>query len=322
MSRCSRFGALIRRVRWHSRFGVHPPLLASLEEHFPNLELNMEMSCGNPCKLRSSPLMHSLHVYFDPSELDTTKTSPLLTHIQTQIMDSPNLVELSMKIGSLGCVIYDVDPKFARLKRKRFPPLEKLILEAFPLTVENVDYWMENMDWSQMGDFDLRAIDEPTYFLNESMKLVGSFPQLKSLHMELPWFGETRDVQEFKDTLRYFLEVPRDPGFSEISLEGGYQLYLQTILNRHGETLKKLRLHDPERSYEPQREMLSDLELTDLGLQAPNLEEISVDINPTGNGSLVSPSARCQTVIVCSGIVRDSQWDLWRHSCPRLRSHP
>ena len=86
------------------------------------------------------PLLHSFHVYFQPTKLDTVKTSPLLTHAQTQIMDSPNLVELSMKIGSLGCVIYDVDPKFVRLKGKRFPLLEKLVLEAFPLTAENVDY--------------------------------------------------------------------------------------------------------------------------------------------------------------------------------------
>jgi hypothetical protein len=65
-------------------------------------------------------------------------------------MDSPNLVELSMEIGSMGCVIYRVDRKFAQLENKRFPPLQKLTLEAFPLTVENVDYWMANMDWSHM----------------------------------------------------------------------------------------------------------------------------------------------------------------------------
>ena len=103
-----------------------------------------------------------------------------------------------MKIGSLGCVIYDADPKFARLKGKRFPSLEKLTLEAFPLTVENVDYWMENMDWSQMGSLDFRAINEPIYFLNESMKLVGGLPRFKALRMELPWFDEMKDTQEFE----------------------------------------------------------------------------------------------------------------------------
>jgi len=313
---------LISRVRWSSTLAVHPPLLTSLEEYFPNLKLHLEMQWSDPSTLQSSPLIHSLHVYFEPHKLNTVKTSPLLTHVQTQIMESPNLAELTVKIGSLGCVIYDVDPKFARLKGKRFPPLERLTLEAFPLTIENVDYWMENMDWSQMGDLDFRAINDPTYFFNESMKLADGLPRLEALRMELPWFRETRNHQEFEDTFRRFLGVPRDTGLSEIALEGDYQSYLQTILDGHGTTLKKLRLHDPERPQEPQREMLSEPGLSDLGRRAPNLEEISIDINHTLNGSLVSPLARPPKTIVYSSTAHDSQWDLWTHSCPRPRFHP
>jgi hypothetical protein len=294
--------------------------LASLEEHFPDLKLNMEGS--NPTALRASPLLHSLHVYFRPRELNTVKTSPLLTHVQTQIMDSPNLVELSMGIGSLGCVIYDVDPKFARLKGRRFPPLEKLTLEAFPLTAKNVAYWMENMDWSQMEVLDLRAIEEPTHFFNEVMKLAGGLPRLKALRMELPWFREARDLQEFEDTFRRFLDVPRDTRLSEVALEGDYRPYLQTILDGQGATLKKLQLHDPERSYEPQREMLSEPELSDLGQRASNLEDISIDINYTLNGSLVSPFARSPTMTVCSSTGCGSRRNLWTHSCPRPPFHP
>ncbi|KAF9648567.1 hypothetical protein BDM02DRAFT_2211167 [Thelephora ganbajun] len=322
MSHFSRPELLIKSVRWSSTLGVHPPLLTSLEEHFSNLQLDLEMRWGDPSALRSSPLIRSLNVYFEPSKLDTVKTSPLLTHVQTQIMDSPYLVELSMKIGSMGCIIYHVDPKFARLEGKRFPPLEKLTLEAFPLTTENVDYWMENMDWSRMGNLDFRAIDKPTYFFNESMKLAGGLPRLEALHVELPWFYEARYLQEFEDTFRQFLDVPRDPGLSEIVLEGNYRPYLQTILDRHGETLKRLQLHDPERSDGPQREMLSELELRDLGQQVPNLEDISIDINHSPNGSLVSLSALSVMTIVCSSVFLDSRWILWTHSCPSRCFHP
>jgi hypothetical protein len=245
------------------------------------------MRRGDPSTLRSSPLIHSLRVHFAPHRLDTAGTSPLLTHVQTQIMDSPNLVELSMEIGSMGCVIYNVNPKFARLENERFPPLEKLTLEAFPLTVENVDYWISNMDWSQIEYLDLRAISTPTYFFNESMKLADGLPQLKALRMELPWFCKRRDLEEFEDVFRRFLDVPRNVGLSEIALEGDYQHYLQTILNRHGGSLKKLQLHDPERRNEPQREILSDLNLSDLGQRAPNLEDISIDINYNLDGTLV-----------------------------------
>ena len=100
----------MRRVRWASTFAIHPPLLTSLEEHFPDLKLDLELQRSDPSTLRSSPLLHSLHVYFEPSKLNTVKTSPLLTHAQTQIMDSPNLVELSIEIGSLGCVICGASP--------------------------------------------------------------------------------------------------------------------------------------------------------------------------------------------------------------------
>ena len=184
-------------------------------------------------------------------------------------MDSPNLVELSMEIGSLGCFIYDANPKFARLKGKRFLLLEKLALEAFPLIVENVDYWMKSMDWSQIESLYFRAVDEPTYFFNESMKLMGGLLRLKVLRIELPWLGETRDPQDFEDTFRRFLDVPHDAGLSEIALEGDYRPSLQAILDRHGESLKKLQLHDPERPYEPHREMLSEPELSDLGRRDP-----------------------------------------------------
>lgn len=148
-----RVGVLIERTRYSSTLAVCRELLLSLEEHFQNLKLDLEMRWGDASTLLSSPLIHFLHVYFAPSLLDTVKTSPLLTHVQTQIMDSPNLVELSMEIGPMGCVVYEVDPKFTRLKNKRFPPLEKLTLEAFPLTVENVDYWMRTwtgLIWSTL----------------------------------------------------------------------------------------------------------------------------------------------------------------------------
>ena len=96
-------GVLIRSVRWSSRLAMHQPLLISLEEHFPNLKLDLESPRGNPSTLRSSPLLHSLRVYLGLRKVDTAKTILQLTHVQTQIMDSPNLVELSMEIASQGC---------------------------------------------------------------------------------------------------------------------------------------------------------------------------------------------------------------------------
>jgi hypothetical protein len=121
------------------------------------------------------------------------------------------------------------------------------------------------------------------------MKLAGGLPQLKSLRMEIPWFQETKDIREFDDAFHRFLDAPRDAGLSEIALGGNYHPYLQRLLDGHGASLKKLKLHDPERGSGPQRKMLSEPELRALGRRAPNLQYISVDINHTLNGSLVSP---------------------------------
>lgn len=56
-----------------------------------------------------------------------------------------------MEIDSSDCAIYEADLKFARLEKKRSLPLDKLTLEAFSLTGENVDYWMANMDCLTWG---------------------------------------------------------------------------------------------------------------------------------------------------------------------------
>lgn len=149
-----------------------------------------------------------------------------------------------------------------------------------------------------MEYLDFRAINGPTYFFNESIKLAGGLPRLKWLRMELPWFHKRRDLQEFEDTFRRFLDVPRGTGLSEIALQGSYQPYLQTILNRHGGSLKKLQSHDPERPSEPQREMFSDSGLSDLGERVPNLEDISIDINYNLDGPLVGYSCQFSAIHV------------------------
>ena len=277
-------------VRWGYDRSVHPPLLKSLEKHFPNLDLDVKIAYGDFNSLRSSSLLRSLHLAIPPDALATAKTSPLLTHVQNQIMDSKNLTKLTVKLGSMGCVLYIVDPKFSKPKDKKFPPLEDLSLEAFPLSAPNVDYWMAAMDWSQLQNLELRATRQPTYFLNATLNSAGGLPGLKTIRIELPhsYHSDARAGREaFESTLLRFLTAPRASGLSTVDMEGEYHPYLSAVLEKQGATLRSLHLHSPERSDDPQREMLSAPELRAIGLQAPNLEEIAVDINKV-NGSLVS----------------------------------
>ena len=205
-------------------------------------------------------------------------------------MDSKNLTKLTVEFGSMGCVRYIVDPKFSKPKGKKFPPLEDLSLEAFPLSTTNVDYWMMAMDWSQLRNLELRATGNPTYFLDKALGSARGLPGLNTIRIELPHFyrSDTRaDEEAFQNTFLRFLSEPRANGLSTVDIEGEYRPYLPTVLGEQGTTLRRLRLHSPERSDDPQREMLSVQELRAIGLQAPNLEEIAVDINKV-NGSLVS----------------------------------
>ena len=269
---------------------MHPPLLKSLEKHFPYLDLNVKVASGDLKSLRSSPLLRSLYLGIAPRALATTKTSPVLTHIQTQIMDSKGLTKLTIKLGSMGCVVQTVDPKFSKSRGKKFPPLEDLSLEAFPLSVANVDYWMGAMDWSKLRNLKLRATREPTYFLNAALTSAGGLPGLETIRIELPhpyYSDTTADNEAFEKTFLRFLTAPRVNGLSTVEMEGEYHPYLPTVLETQGTILRSLRLHSPERYTTPQREMLSTPELRAIGLRAPNLEEIAVDINKL-NGSLVS----------------------------------
>ena len=268
-----------------------PSLLKSLEKHFPNLDLEVKVTFGNLNSLRSSTLLRSLYLAIAPDALATAKASPLLTHIQTQIMDSKNLAKLTIKLGSMGCVLYIVDPKFSKPKGKKFPPLEDLTLEAFPLSTANVDYWMMAMDWSRLRNLELRATQEPVYFLNATLNSAKGLPGLETIRIKLPhpYYSDTRaNAEAFKSTFLRFLSAPRTNGLSTVGMEGEYWPYLSTVLEKQGATLRSLYLHSPERSGDPQREMLSVPELRAIGLQAPNLEEVAVDINKL-NGSLVSP---------------------------------
>ena len=205
-------------------------------------------------------------------------------------MDSKNLKKLTIELGTMGCIMYVVDPKFSKLKDKKFPPLEDLSLEAFPLSTANVDYWMTAMDWSQLRSLELRETRDPTYFLDKTLDSAGGLPGLETVRIELPLFYHSdtgADEEAFRNTFLRFLSEPRTKGLSTVGIEGEYRPYLPTILEEQGATLRSLRLHSSERYRDPQREMLSVQELRGIGLQAPNLEEITVDINKL-NGSLVS----------------------------------
>lgn len=277
--------------RWgHSR-SVHPPLLKSLEKHFPDLHLDVRVDFGDPRSLRSSSLLRSLYLGIAPNTLATVKESAVLTHIQTQIMNSKNLTKLTIKLGGMGCVLYVVDPKFSKPKGKRFPPLEELTLEAFPLSTANIDYWMMAMDWSHLRDLELRETRNLAYFLDATFTSAGGLPGLETIRIALPhpYPSDTRaDGMATENALLRFLSAPRASGLSTVDMQGEYRPYLQTVLEEQGMTLRTLRLHSLERADDPQREMLSIPELCAIGLRAPNLEKIAIDINKV-NGSLVSP---------------------------------
>ena len=228
-----------------------PPLLKSLEKHFPNLDLDVNLvAFGDLNSLRSSSLLRSLCLTIAPDALATTKTSSLLTHVQTQIMGSKNLTKLTIKLGSMGCVLYNVDPKFSKPRGKKFPPLEDLSLEAFPLSVANVDYWMMAMDWSRLRNLELRATWKPEYFLNAALNSAEGLPGLETIRIQLPhsYYSDTRaDGEAFESAFLRFLSVPRTNGLSAVGMEGEYHSYLSTVLEKQGATLRSLHLHSPER---------------------------------------------------------------------------
>ncbi|KAK1845708.1 hypothetical protein CCHR01_11667 [Colletotrichum chrysophilum] len=134
----------------------------------------------------------------------------------------------------------------------------------------NLDQWIEAMDFSHIRELALRDIR------GQSVVVIRLPPLLKSL--------TSLTIRGVHHVREFVLGLPRDSleHLSWISGCGCRQShFVLDVVGHHARSLARLELREPESSYH-QREVLTAEELASLGDLAPNLQELTIDLNRNG----------------------------------------
>ncbi|RYP16767.1 hypothetical protein DL767_010133 [Monosporascus sp. MG133] len=157
---------------------------------------------------------------------------------------------------------------------ERPPPLEELGMRQYPWGLEGApqcqgypekgfewDYWAKTFDWSR-----LTRLNHIPYFLASAIA-----PTLTGLReLTLEQFSSVE--ADFLDEVTSLLEILSISGWSRVDNN-------PNPINRHGATLRKLKIHQPERWWRDDTHVfLTAADLVQLSNGLPHLEELAIDI--------------------------------------------
>lgn len=208
------------------------------------------------------------------------------------LLSCPNLRKLGLDLSlpRSGCMVHSAPLEycgFGFIAGERLPALEELDLQGYPfgfhvskdtvmpptlympysqgypLKVDEREYWADNFDWSQLT----RLATHDVRFA------LGIMPYLTSLK-EFDFAWQHKDMKTFYEQVPSSLESITVPNLETIGVE--------SVL-RHGNSLKKLTIHQNE-SYQPTwRHSTMDAEtLIAIRDKCPHIEELSLDISRDG----------------------------------------
>ncbi|KAK7443668.1 hypothetical protein CaCOL14_012317 [Colletotrichum acutatum] len=135
-------------------------------------------------------------------------------------------------------------------------------------SVNNIDLWLDAMDFSKIRNLSILDYDGPPETLVES-KLPQSLPSLRTLRLER------------STTVDFALSLPPHSLHSLSWLDAGQNQSIAPILDHHGRSLTHLEWRTPE-SLESKRPALPREVLRDLRNLAPNLQSLTIDLNRNG----------------------------------------
>ncbi|RYP53569.1 hypothetical protein DL768_001487 [Monosporascus sp. mg162] len=157
---------------------------------------------------------------------------------------------------------------------ERPPPLEELGMRQYPWGMEGApqcqgypekgfewDYWAETFEWSRLTR------------LNEIPSFLGSLiaPRLTGLRELMLEYSDS-DKADFLDEITSPLEI--------LSISGWHRVDNKpNPINRHGATLRKLKIHQPELQWRSKtHSFVTAADLVQLSHGLPHLEELAIDI--------------------------------------------
>ena len=220
-----------------------------------------------------------------------------------------NVRSLSLSISQGGCGVEDDPWSFNWRKRHRFPTLENLTISGYDWDSQQVSFrkgqrpvstqaWKAAMDWSKLKRLDLSR--PSASFLKAFHDELSSLQSLV-LRPEKGFWGDEMTLCDFdeagnklrQDWISFIVALPP---LHQLKISGmGKMPNITQILAAHGQTLRKLKIHDHERDcmYETgnsswTRQAFDVAQIEELRLGASNLELLTIDVWRGVNGWPVS----------------------------------
>lgn len=231
---------------------------------------------------------------------DGGESDERLNQLYNTLVSCSNIRSLSLSLSQSSCTIGDTRRSFGWKKDDRFPPLENLTLSGYDWDFRvnsrepsNAEQWRASMDWSKLKRLDFSL---PSNSFLETFR--GELDGLESLvlrHGSGFWGDEETlcafDAAAEKLRQNYTSFIAALPPLHELSISGmGRPLNMTPILETHGASLEKLRIHEFEHDcrYETGnatwvRPVLSVSEVEQIVLSAPNLKELTLDVYRSSN---------------------------------------
>ncbi|KAL4937051.1 hypothetical protein BDV06DRAFT_203772 [Aspergillus oleicola] len=201
-----------------------------------------------------------------------------MLQIQNLFFNSPNLHSFSMSLyGNYGgCVVripqFENVTSFRFTGNEKFPPLEELKLDGYPIGDTEWLHWQQGLDWSKLTSLTIG----PQSAFGILKHLAGYATSLKTLRVfrypDEGWQNQStdRDALGLEKLLRSFdgletLEVKGVP--VAVDVVGGHR------------RLKRLCLHEDESAYKNvERKLLSAEEMGFLDKRCPDLRDLKVKV--------------------------------------------
>lgn len=206
------------------------------------------------------------------------------------LLSCPNLRKLSIDIYQprQGCVVFGPPSEYCGLglsNGERLPPLEELEVHDYPwgynsggLSAFNgigypemgheMDYWANTFDWSQ-----LCRLEDPSFRLADNLKL--KLTALKHVRFTTSWGRNQLSMQQFFEQVPSTLESICVPALGFVGI---------AAITRHGPELRKLEIHQKERSDGKWKDdLITDRELVEIRDALPHLEELGIDVSRDGS---------------------------------------
>ena len=235
---------------------------------------------------------------------DGTDTKNKMDFVLGSLTTCDNIRSLDLMITQGGCTVDESNPgHFEFGQDRRFAShLEKLKISGYDwdhkaksylgkATPLNVETWKSAMDWSRLQVLDI-DLPPPTFL----EKFEGHLTGLKSLSFrpKVAFWGDNETLCGFDETStlmrkKYASFILALPPLESLSIGGfGDIIDLKPILQKHGNSLRKLAIHEEEGACAGlegkvtwSRPTLSGSELQNLNTAAPHLESLEIDIART-----------------------------------------